>query len=314
MTQKIIRNVLLLAVFAVLGGCQMTVLHPAGDIAIRQRDLLVAATLLMLLIIVPVLVLVGVFAYRYRQSNRKADYQPEWDHSIQLELAIWAAPLLIIIALGALTWIGTHKLDPYRPIDNSVTEKPLPGDAVPLTIDVVSLDWKWLFLYPDYGIATVNQVAAPVDRPIHFRLTSQTVMNSFFVPAVAGQVYTMAGMSTDLHALVRHPGSYKGFSANISGDGFTDMRFRFLAMSQGDFKDWVHKVRAGGGALSRPAYMSLMKPTRDAPVRYYASYAPSLFGRIVHRCVAPSATCAEHGTGPARADNEDGGRSTASAE
>jgi len=293
-----------------LGGCKMVVLDPAGQVAMGERDLLIASTLLMLLIIVPVMVLTAVIAYRYRQSNRDADYQPEWEHSIALELVIWSAPLLIIIAIGALTWIGTHKLDPYRPIDRTEAASANVKQADPLNVQVVSMDWKWLFFYPDYGIATVNQLAVPVDVPIHFRLTSDTVMNSFYIPALAGQVYTMAGMQTELHAVVNKVGNYKGFSANISGEGFTDMRFRFLGMTRKNFRQWVDKVRTKGGELSRQAYLKLQKPTRDEPVHYYADYARHLYRDIVHRCVDPDTAC----TKAATADNEPAANQPAAAD
>jgi cytochrome o ubiquinol oxidase subunit 2 len=288
---KAYRNLLLIPLLAGLSACHMVVLDPAGHVAIQERNLLVASTALMLLIIVPVLVLTAVFAWRYRHSRKQSsDYEPDWEHSLHLELAIWAAPLLIIIALGALTWIGTHKLDPYRQLEQ---QSAATGSDAPKTInvDVVSLDWKWLFIYPDYGIATVNQLAAPVDVPIHFRLTSDTVMNSFYVPALAGQIYTMAGMMTQLNAVINKVGNYKGFSANISGDGFTDMRFRFLGMTRTNFKQWVDKVKSKGGELNVAAYRTLTKPTRDAPVHYYATYSPDLFSAIVHRCVDSSASC-----------------------
>ena len=289
---KAYRNLLLLPLLLGLGACHMVVLDPSGHVAMQERDLLIASTLLMLLIIVPVLVLTAVIAWRYRHSReQQSDYDPDWEHSLHLELAIWAAPLIIIIALGALTWIGTHKLDPYRPLEAKAASATAPGNKKALNIDVVSLDWRWLFLYPDYGIATVNQVAAPVDVPIHFRLTSQTVMNSFYVPALAGQIYTMAGMKTDLHAVINKVGNYKGFSANISGDGFTDMRFRFLGMTTAEFSKWVKKAKSRGDRLSPKAYEALTKPIRNAPVHYYAAYAPNLFYKIVHRCVAPGVTC-----------------------
>ena len=292
MPLKAYRNLLLLPLLLALGACHMVVLDPSGHVAMQERDLLIASTVLMLLIIVPVLVLTAVIAWRYRHSRREqSDYDPDWEHSLHLEFAIWAAPLMIIIALGALTWIGTHKLDPYRPLEAKAASATAPGNKKMLNIDVVSLDWRWLFLYPDYGIATVNQVAAPVNVPIHFRLTSQTVMNSFYVPALAGQIYTMAGMKTDLHAVINKVGSYRGFSANISGDGFTDMRFRFLGMTKAGFSKWVKKVKAQGGQLSPAAYQVLTKPIRNAPVHYYAAYAPNLFYKIVHRCVAPGITC-----------------------
>ena len=226
-----------------LAGCEMVLLRPSGYVAAQQGQLVVISTLLMLLIIVPVIVLTLVFAWRYRESNTTAPYTPDWDHSIQLELLIWTAPLLIIIALGALTWIGTHTLDPYRSLARIDAERPVPPNVEPLTIEVVALDWKWLFIYPDQNIAVVNELAAPVDTPIRFKITASSVMNSFFVPALAGQIYAMPSMATSLHAVINRPGEYAGFSANYSGAGFSGMHFKFLGMSATDFDRWVQKAK-----------------------------------------------------------------------
>ena len=202
-----LRRLLLAAgLVAPLAGCNTILLNAPGDIARQQGDLIIVATLLMLIIIVPVIALTLFFAWRYRASNKAATYKPDWDHSLQLELVIWAAPLLIIIALGAITWISTHTLDPYRPLDRIAEGRPLPEGTEPLVVEVVSLDWKWLFLYPEQGIATVNELAAPVDRPIQFKLTSSTGMNAFYVPALAGMIYTMTGMETELNAVMNSPG------------------------------------------------------------------------------------------------------------
>ncbi|MGH8629559.1 MAG: ubiquinol oxidase subunit II, partial [Burkholderiales bacterium] len=236
MSARILRCLLLLPLLAVLAGCDAVVLRPSGDIAAQQRDLVVWSTILMLLVIVPVMLLTAVFAWRYRQSNRDAVYDPEWHHSTQLELVIWSAPLLIIIALGALTWIGTHTLDPYRPLSRLDASRPLPADVKPLKVQVVALDWKWLFIYPEQGIASINEMAAPVDVPIEFQITASTVMNSFFVPALAGQIYAMPGMQTKLHAVINRAGDYEGFSANYSGEGFSHMRFRFAGVSAAGFE------------------------------------------------------------------------------
>ncbi|HUX26298.1 MAG TPA: ubiquinol oxidase subunit II [Burkholderiales bacterium] len=274
-----------------LGGCNMVLLHPAGAVAMRQSNMMIASVVLMLLIIVPVLIAIAVVAWRYRAAAKSAAYDPEWEHSTKLELVVWAAPLLIVIALGAMTWIGTHQLDPYRPVSSADYRNAVSENAKPLRVDVVSLDWKWLFFYPDYGIATVNQMAAPVNVPIEFRLTSTTMMNSFFVPALVGQIYTMPGMQTQLHAVINKPGDYKGFSANYSGSGFTDMRFRFLGMSDADFKQWVAQIKAGGGDLDRAAYEELAQPSRAEPVHRYASYEHDLYTRILNRCVDPKQMC-----------------------
>src|SRR5581483_7072020 len=172
-------SLLLVPLAALLGGCAGDVLSPAGDVALQQRNLVIASTVLMLLIIVPVMALTAWFGWKYRASNKDAPYDPDFHHSTQLELVIWSAPLLIIIALGAMTWISTHTLDPYRKLDRLAA-----GQAV-------AMDWKWLFIYPDYGVATVNEMAAPVNRPIEFQITATSVMNAFYVPALAGMIYAM---------------------------------------------------------------------------------------------------------------------------
>jgi len=238
-----------------LAGCNMVLLHPSGSVAAQQGHLIVASTVLMLLIVVPVLALTVIFAWRYRHSNSGATYAPDWDHSTQLELVIWAAPLLIIIALGALTWISSHTLDPYRPLRHVDVSHSVPVAVKPLTIEVVALDWKWLFIYPEQGIAVVNEVAAPVDVPINFKITASAVMNSFFVPALAGQIYAMPGMQTQLNAVINRPGDFEGFSANYSGAGFSDMRFKFHGLDDAGFDRWVESAKAAGGAaLNRAAY------------------------------------------------------------
>ena len=275
-----------------LAGCNGIVMKPHGDIAQQQANLIVTSTLLMLLIIVPVIVLTLFFAFRYRQSNTEATYTPDWDHSTRLELVIWGAPLLIIIALGAITWISTHKLDPFRPLDRIAEDKPLAADVKPLEVYAVSMDWKWLFIYPEQGIATVNELAAPVDRPIHFRFTSTTVMNTFYVPALAGMIYTMPGMETQLHAVINKAGVYDGLSAHYSGAGFSDMRFKFHGLSQDDFARWVDTNKAGGAALTRDVVLKLEQPSTKEPVQRFASVEPGLWSAIVDRCVDGKKMCA----------------------
>jgi cytochrome o ubiquinol oxidase subunit 2 len=239
-----------------------------------------------------VIVLILLFAWRYRQSNNGATkYTPDWDHSTQLELVIWAAPLLIVIALGALTWISTHTLDPYRPLQRLDEGRPIPQGTKPLVVEVVALDWKWLFLYPEQGIATVNELAAPVDRPITFKITASSVMNSFFIPALAGQIYAMPGMETKLHAVINKPGDYEGFSANYSGAGFSDMHFKFRGLSSADFARWVQSTKTAGSPLSRDGYLQLERPSEREPVRRYASVAPGLYDAILNRCVESGKMC-----------------------
>jgi cytochrome o ubiquinol oxidase subunit 2 len=290
MTVRRLRG-LLLSPLALLGGCHLALLDPSGDVARQQSDIMIVTTIIMLLIIVPVLVAIGIVAWRYRASNKQAHYDAEWDHSPQLELVVWAGPLLIIIAVGAISWIGTHQLDPYRPLDRVAKGQPVAAGTKPLEVDVVSLRWKWLFLYPQYGIATVNQLAAPVDVPIRFKMTSDAMMDAFSVPELAGMVYTMPGMQTVLHAVINKPGQYQGFSANYSGAGFTDMRFNFEGMNTHDFDAWVAKVRTEGGELDTKAYDQLRQPGRDAPVHYYARFEPDLYTRILDRCIDPGEAC-----------------------
>lgn len=286
-----LRLIILLPLLALVSGCNAVVLSPAGDVAAQQRDILLLATWLMLLVVVPVMVLTAWFAWHYRQSNRKAEYTPDWHHSTYLELAVWAAPLLVVICLGAVTWKSTHLLDPYRPLDRIAADQPVPADATPLEVDVVALDWKWLFIYPDYNVAAVNELAAPLDRPIHFRLTAATVMNTFYVPALAGQVYAMPGMETVLNAVINEPGDFKGFSANYSGAGFSGMRFVFHGQSQTDFDAWIAKLHAAETVLDRPAYLALAAPSENVPVTYYHNVDADLFQAIVEHCAEPGQLC-----------------------
>ena len=290
-TKTLSRIGLLAALMLPLASCNMVVMSPSGDIAAQQRDLIIVSTILMLLIVVPVIFLTLFFAFRYRQSNKTAKYDPEWHHSTRLEVVIWSAPLAIIIALGSITWISTHTLDPYRPLDRISADQPVTADHKPLTVEVVALDWKWLFIYPELGIASVNEMAAPVDTPINFKITSATVMNSFYIPALAGQIYAMAGMETKLHAVINKPGNYEGLSANYSGAGFSHMRFKFLGMDQAGFDKWVADVKASGQTLDRPTYMQLEKPSIKEPIRHYASAAPDLYRAIVDMCVEPGKMC-----------------------
>jgi cytochrome o ubiquinol oxidase subunit 2 len=286
-----IRFIVSLPLIAMLCACHAVVLDPSGDVAQQQRDLLIYSTVLMLFVIVPVMVMTVLFAWRYRQSNRSAPYEPDWDHSIHLELFIWAAPLLIVVALGGLTWVGTHLLDPYRALGRIKAGASIETAAAPLEVQVVSLDWKWLFFYPQYGIATINELGAPVDRPIDFKITSSSVMNSLFIPTLAGQIYAMPGMETRLHAVANAAGDFQGFSANYSGAGFSGMHFVFRALTDRDFERWIARMREGGGALQRVDYLRLQQPSENAPVQGFASVDPTLYHAILNRCVEPGQMC-----------------------
>ncbi|MCJ1961062.1 ubiquinol oxidase subunit II [Novosphingobium mangrovi (ex Hu et al. 2023)] len=285
-----------LALTGALSACNTVVLKPAGDVAQQQGDLVVISTLLMLLIIVPVIALTLFFAFKYRASNKEANYQPDWDHSTQLELVIWAAPLLIIICLGALTWVSTHLLDPYRTIGRIDSETPISAQVEPLEVDVVALDWKWLFIYPEQGVATVNELVVPTNRPLHFRITASSVMNSFYVPAMAGQIYAMPGMETRLNAVMNRTGDdFVGFSANYSGAGFSGMRFPVRSVDDAGFASWVADVKDGGekaaGTLDAPKYLDLEKPSENVPAMHFANVDAKLYGRIVDMCVEPGKMC-----------------------
>ena len=291
LSKKFVRLAVVVPLLLLLGGCKMVVMSPSGDIARQQADLIVVSTLLMLLIIIPVMFLTLYFAWHYRQSNKRAKYDPKWHHSTALEVVIWSAPLAIIIVLGAITWISTHKLDPYRPLDRIDAQRPVTEDTKTMTVEVVALDWKWLFFYPEYGIATVNELAAPVDVPISFKITSSSVMNAFYVPALSGMIYAMPGMQTRLHAVMNVPGDYEGLSANYSGGGFSQMRFKFRGLTQADFDTWVAQVKRIGTTLNRDSYMKLEKPSMKEPVRYYASVDSGLYDSILNLCATPGTMC-----------------------
>ena len=250
------------------------VLDPQGPIASAQRLLLINSTAIMLVVVVPVILATLAFAWWYRASNRRASRSPELAYEGRMEFVIWSIPALIVILLGGVIWIGSHQLDPRAPI---------PADDDPLRVDVVALDWKWLFIYPDQGIAAVNQLVIPAGNPVKFRLTSATVMNSFFVPQLGSQIYTMGGMTTHLNLLADEPGEYPGFSANFSGDGFSKMRFITKAVPAADFDAWVEHVRGTGSALDGARYADLAKPSEAVPPTTYRSVAPMLFERIVEQ-------------------------------
>ena len=267
-----------------LTGCANGVLDPAGPVGAAQRTILFNALAVMLAIVVPTMIATVVFAWWFRAGNKRATYRPSFVYSGRIELIVWSIPILVILFLGGLIWVGSHQLDPYRP---------LPSRTRPLEVQVVSLDWKWLFIYPELGIATVNEMAAPVDQPISFKLTSSSVWNTFYVPALAGMIYTMPGMETQLQAVINREGDYWGQSAQYSGSGFSRMNFRFHGLSREGFEQWVAKVRAGGERLEREAYLRLEKPSEAEPVRYYASVENGLFGAILGMCVTPGQMCVD---------------------
>ncbi len=276
---------------SIISGCNMVVMKPSGDIATQQAQLITYSTVLMLIVIVPVMALTVFFAFKYRASNQDATYDPEWDHSVSLEIVVWTVPLAIIICLAGLTWVATHRLEPYNPLRRISENRPIPEGTKPLIIRAVAMDWKWLFIYPEQKIATINEVAGIVDRPIKFEITSSRVMNSMYIPALAGQIYAMPGMQTELNAVINKSGTYEGFSANYSGEGFSKMRFKFHGMSEAEFNSWVSKVRNKGEGLDRKELVRLEKRTIGHPVTYYQVEEDKLWERIVNICIDRDKLC-----------------------
>jgi cytochrome o ubiquinol oxidase subunit II len=274
-----------------LGGCDMVVMNPTGDIALQQRNLILFSVGVMSLIIVPVMVLTVLFAWRYRRGNPDKVYDPDFDHSTTLELVIWSCPLLIIIALSAVTWTSTHLLDPFRPLERLAPGVPVPPDAKPLNVQVVALDWKWLFIYPDLGVATVNELALPVNVPVRFSITSTDQFNTFYAPTLAGMIYAMPTMRSELNAVLNKAGDSWGYSGNYSGRGYSDMRFKLRGVEEADFDRWVAEVKASGGSLALTDLVELVKPSERVPAMRFASVEDGLFDRAVNRCIEPGKTC-----------------------
>ncbi|WP_404601031.1 ubiquinol oxidase subunit II [Dyella lipolytica] len=252
----------------------MEVLSPKGDVGMQEKSLILIALGLMLLVVIPVIAMTLIFAWRYRASNTKATYAPKWSHSTAIEAVVWTIPCIIIAILATITWRTSHTLDPYKPLDSKVK---------PITIQVVSLDWKWLFIYPDYGVASVNEIAFPTDVPVHFEITSDSVMNAFFIPQLGSQIYAMAGMETQVNLIANEPGNYAGLSTNYSGEGFSDMHFAAIATSQQGFKDWVNKAKASSTQLNVQAYHALAQPSEKQGVSYYAAVTPGLFNNVIQQ-------------------------------
>ncbi|APZ52851.1 ubiquinol oxidase subunit II [Salipiger abyssi] len=268
-----------------LSGCRYDVLSPQGWVGGQERNLLIISTLLMLIVILPVLFMAVYFPLRYRADRSDtSDYDPSFEHSNKLEAVVWGVPVLIVAALGWYTYVYTHRLDPYRPLDHLEA-------GAPVEVQAVSLDWKWLFIYPELGVASVNELAIPAGRPVNFSLTSSTVMNTLSIPALGGMVYSMAGMETKLHLIADSEGTFQGRSAHYSGPGFSDMVFETKALGEDDFEAWVAGLRETGTPLDRDSYLALEKPSIDAPVSYFASVEDGLFDRIVNLCVEAGKVC-----------------------
>ncbi len=255
-----------------LAGCSGGVLDPQGPIGDADSKILLNAVEIMSLIVVPTIIGALAFAWWFRASNTKARYLPEWAYSGRIELIVWSIPLLVILFLGGVIWIGSHDLDPFRPI---------PSHDKPVEVQVVSLDWKWLFIYPDEGVASVNQLVVPAGVPVHFYLTSGTVMNMFFVPQLGSMIATMNGMVTQLYLEARHVGDYYGESAQFSGDGFSDMHFTLRAVPAEAYTSWVDTARQAGPDLDRTSYLALSRESQNVRPFTYRAVEPALFRAIV---------------------------------
>jgi cytochrome o ubiquinol oxidase subunit 2 len=257
---------------SMLSGCTESVLDPKGPVAAAERLVLFNSLGIMLAIVIPTILATLGVAFWFRASNGRARYRPDFAYSGRLELLVWSIPAMTVLLVGGVAWIGAHDLDPRKPIASSVK---------PVTIQVVSLDWKWLFIYPELGIASVNQLTIPAGTPVNFELTSSGVMNSFFVPQLGGQIYTMAGMVTRLNVQADQAGTYRGLSAQYSGGGFSDMRFTVAAVPTQDFDKWVASVRGDGPMLDARAYADLVKPSEAIAPFTYRAVAPDLFDSIL---------------------------------
>jgi cytochrome o ubiquinol oxidase subunit 2 len=266
-----LRAISLTSAAMAMASCSEGVLDPHGPVGKAERIILYDSTAIMLAVVIPVIVLTLVFAWWFRARNSRAHYRPDWEYSGRIEMIIWSIPALVILFLGGIAWTGSHDLDPPAPLEES---------KAPLDIEVISLDWRWLFIYPHEGIASLNRLAVPAGVPLRFRLTSTTVMNSFFVPQLGSQIYTMPNMVTRLNLEADQPGTFEGLSAQFSGDGFSDMRFDLVAMEPKAFEGWVATTKTQGGVLDASTFEGLEKPASADGVQTYAQVSEGLFDRI----------------------------------
>ena len=262
----------------------IAVLQPRGVVGQQERQLMNYALLLSLVVVVPVFTLLATIAWKYRASNPKAHYAPDWDNSRTLESIWWLVPTLLITILSVITWRSSHSLDPYKPLDSKVK---------PVTVQVVALDWKWLFIYPAQHVATVNYLELPVGTPVNFAITSDAPMNSFWIPQLGGQMYAMSGMSTELHLEADQIGTYKGLSANISGAGFAGMTFGAHAVSVPEFASWLAQAQKSPAQLSTKTYTTLARASQNNRPTTYGTVAPDLYDTIIMKYMMPATTNAQ---------------------
>jgi cytochrome o ubiquinol oxidase subunit 2 len=282
-SQRLIRTTAVGAALALaaLSGRAEGVLDPWGPIGATERQLLYECLGVMLIVVIPVIALTLAFAWWFRISNRRAAYLADWSYSGKLEFSIWIIPLLIVLFLAAVAWVSAHELDPYRPLG---------GPTKRVRVEVVSLDWKWLFIYPELGVASLNELALPLDTPVTLDITSASVMNAIFMPGLAGQIYAMAGMCTQMSVIAATPGVYSGLSSQFSGDGFSDMHFKVIAANEVAFERWIEEARRSGQALDKPAYEQLVGQRGVAATAYYGAVDGDLFDYALQRGTKPVAS------------------------
>ena len=278
LAKSAVRALVHVTVLFVLSGCTESILNPAGPVADAERTILLDSVMIMLAIGIPAIVGIMGCAWWFRASNRKARRLPDWSYSGQLELLVWSVPTLMVLFLGGIAWVSSHELDPAKPLDTFTK---------PLEVQVVSLDWKWLFIYPEQGIASVNRLVVPSHMPLHLRLTSATVMNVFFVPRIASEIYTMNGMATQLYMQADKPGTYSGLSAHFSGDGFVGMAFDLEALPEAEFAEWVANAKKTGMVLDEASYRNLLQQSHDIKPYTYPSVSAGLFEAIVLQKLPP---------------------------
>ena len=274
MLRKFIKLASASGLLLVLSACDFLLFDPKGPIAAEQMELIILSFAVMLIVVIPVFIMTFVFAIKYRAGNDNADYRPLWEHSNLVEIVVWSVPLVIIVVLGIITYRTSFSLDPRQPIAS---------EQQTMRIQVVALDWKWLFIYPEQEIATVNELALPVDTPVEFLITSDTVMNSFFVPQLGSMIYAMAGMENQLNLIADETGVYRGLSANYSGFGFSGMKFKAHVKTEAEFEQWIADVKRADTPLSEQAYELLSVKSKDHPVEYYSTVNPLMFNRIIEK-------------------------------
>ncbi|QCI24510.1 ubiquinol oxidase subunit II [Buchnera aphidicola (Muscaphis stroyani)] len=271
-----LKKIFLISVVFLLNGCDSVLLNPHGLVAIKERSLILTVFIIMLLVIVPVIFMTIYFSIKYKASNQNQIYKPNWSDSKKIEITVWTIPILIIFFLAFLSWNSSHELDPKKPIESKNSS---------IKIDVIALDWKWLFIYPEYNIATINEIVFPINHPVIFRITSNSVMNSFFIPSLGSQVYAMPGMTTQLNLISNYSGKYKGISSNYSGKGFSNMKFTVLCVSKNkEFMRWVKKIQNSNKKINtKKNFKIISDPSENNFIEYFSDVKKNLFDEIIHQ-------------------------------